>query len=200
MAKRKDTLLAQNQKPLYIDDDVYWKNGWYSNPNDKRLIVQDWVCTWNYATNMARPAGKISLAAGLLIGVGCLVVAVVMIFKMEFTPIEVRISTDEVAVTSGYSDLFLTYDEITDVELLDSLPKDDYRRVNGGDDGRMLVGKFRGKETGKCRMYLYVGYEPILMIGTEDGPAYINSKTDGEARQWEKAIRDNLTRLAAEEH
>lgn len=200
MAKRKYTLLAQNQKPLYIDDDVYWKNGWYSNPNDKRLIVQDWVCTWNYATNMARPAGKISLAAGLLIGVGCLVVAVVMIFKMEFTPIEVRISTDEVAVTSGYSDLFLTYDEITDVELLDSLPKDDYRRVNGGDDGRMLVGKFRGKETGKCRMYLYVGYEPILMIGTEDGPAYINSKTDGEARQWEKAIRDNLTRLAAEEH
>ena len=30
-----------------------------ANPNDRRLMVQDWACSWNYTTNMARPAGKI---------------------------------------------------------------------------------------------------------------------------------------------
>ena len=37
MRSRKEKLLQKNAHPLYIDDDVYWKNGWYSNPNDKRL-------------------------------------------------------------------------------------------------------------------------------------------------------------------
>ena len=44
MRSRKEKLLQKNVRPLYIDDDVYWKNGWYSNPNDKRLMVQDWAC------------------------------------------------------------------------------------------------------------------------------------------------------------
>ena len=39
MRSRKEKLLQKNDRPLYIDDDVYWKNGWYSNPNDKRLMV-----------------------------------------------------------------------------------------------------------------------------------------------------------------
>lgn len=192
MYKRKAALLEEDEKPLYIDDDVYWKNGWYNNPNDKRLIVQDWVCPWNYATNMARPAGKISLAAGIIIGVGCLIFAVVMTFKMEFTPIEMWIDPQRVEITSGYSDFSLAYDEITDVEIMEELPEDDYKRVNGGDDGRVLVGKFRGKETGKCWMYIYVDYKPILKISSEEGTVYINSKTDGEVERWAADIREKL--------
>lgn len=192
MYKRKAALLEEDEKPLYIDDDVYWKNGWYNNPNDKRLIVQDWVCSWNYATNMARPAGKISLAAGIIIGVGCLIFAVVMTFKMEFTPIEMWIDPQKVEITSGYSDFSLAYDEITDVEIMEELPEDDYKRVNGGDDGRVLVGKFRGEETGKCWMYIYVDYKPILKISSEEGTVYINSKTDGEVERWAADIREKL--------
>lgn len=192
MYKRKAALLEEDEKPLYIDDDVYWKNGWYNNPNDKRLIVQDWVCSWNYATNMARPAGKISLAAGIIIGVGCLIFAIVMTFKMEFTPIEMWIDPQKVEITSGYSDFSLAYDEITDVEIMEELPEDDYKRVNGGDDGRVLVGKFRGEETGKCWMYIYVDYKPILKISSEEGTVYINSKTDGEVERWAADIREKL--------
>ena len=39
-----------------------------------------------------------------------------------------------------------------------------------------------------CRMFLYTGYEPILVIDTEDGPVYINSETDGEAEKWYEEI------------
>ena len=54
MRSRKEKLLEKNDRPLYIDDDVYWKNGWYSNPNDKRLVVQDWACSWNYTSRCGR--------------------------------------------------------------------------------------------------------------------------------------------------
>ena len=87
MRSRKEKLLRKNERPLYIDDDVYWKNGWYSNPNDRRLMVQDWVCSWNYTTNMARPAGKIFMFLALLFVAGCLVWGCVLIWKIDFVPI-----------------------------------------------------------------------------------------------------------------
>lgn len=195
---RKEQLLAHNEAPLYIDDDVYWKNGWYSNPHDKRLIVQDWVCSWNYTTNMAKSAGKIFLAAGIVVTGAVLILACVLMWRIDFTPINLEAEEAKVSVTSGYSDVELGYDEILGVKLLDRLPEDEYKRTNGGDDGRVLLGKFKGKETGKCRMYLYVGYAPILEISTPDGPVYVNSRTQGEAAEWKQEIEKYRKEFEAE--
>ena len=41
--RRKEALLKQDTAPMYIDDDYYWRNGWYSNPDDRRLFIQDRV-------------------------------------------------------------------------------------------------------------------------------------------------------------
>ena len=188
VARRKRALLEADEKPVTIDDDVYWKNGWYSNPNDKRLVVQDWMCSWNYSSNMAHPASKVILAIGLSFLVIGLPVLCVVMLRLDFTPIELTLGREGLAVTSGYSDVELDYDEILDVRLLDELPEDRYTRTNGSADGRVLIGKFRGRETGKCRMYLYVDYGPLLEIGTEDGPVYVNSRTPGEAETWYETI------------
>ena len=128
---KKGLMLAGNKNPLYIDDDVYWKNGWYSNPHDKRLIVQDWVCPWNYTTNMAKPVGKLCLAGGIIVTVACLSVAVVLLMKFELTPVEMTVGQEGVEITSGYSDMEIRYDEIRGIEMLPGLPEDDYRKVNG---------------------------------------------------------------------
>lgn len=185
-------LLAADPAPLYIDDDVYWKNGWYSNPNDKRLIVQDWVCPWNYTTNMARPAAKVFLVLTAVLVAGILLVTGTMLAKFELTPIGLELTRDSVEITSGYSDLTVGYEEIQDVELLEDLPDDEYKKVNGGDTDQMLVGRFRGKETGKCRIYIYTEYAPILEITTADGPVYVNSRTAGETEQWYDEIEKKL--------
>ena len=189
---KKSELLACDESPLYIDDDVYWKNGWYSNPHDKRLIVQDWVCPWKYTTNMARPAGKIFLALGIIVTVGCLGLASVMLLRFEFTPIEVAVTQDSVEITSGYSDESISYDEIQDIRLLERLPEDDYKKINGGDTKDMLAGKFRGKETGKCNMYIYTEYSPVLEIRTVEGPVYVNSRVGKETEKWYAQIEKNL--------
>lgn len=192
MRSRKEKLLRKNERPLYIDDDVYWKNGWYSNPNDRRLMVQDWACSWNYTTNMARPAGKIFMFLALLFVAGCLVWGCVQIWKIDFVPIELNISGTQVVITSGYSDYGIACEDITGVELLDSLPDDDYRKINGGEDQHKMLGRFKGENTGKCRMYLYTGYMPVLEIMTGDGPVYVNSKEPQETEKWMREISVNI--------
>lgn len=192
MRSRKEKLLRKNERPLYIDDDVYWKNGWYSNPNDRRLMVQDWACSWNYTTNMARPAGKIFMFLALLFVAGCLVWGCIQIWKIDFVPIELNISGTQVVITSGYSDYGIACADITGVELLDSLPDDDYRKINGGEDQHKMLGRFKGENTGKCRMYLYTGYMPVLEIMTGDGPVYVNSKEPQETEKWMREISVNI--------
>ena len=39
--KKKAQILAADDAPIYVDDDYYWRNGWYNNPVDPRLIVPD---------------------------------------------------------------------------------------------------------------------------------------------------------------
>ena len=192
MRSRKEKLLEKNDRPLYIDDDVYWKNGWYSNPNDKRLVVQDWACSWNYTTNMARPAGKIFMFLAVVFVAVCLVWGCIEMWKIDFVPIGVNLTGTQVEITSRYSDYDIAYDEITGAELLDGLPDDDYRRVNGGEDRNKMMGRFKGKNTGKCRMYLYVGYTPVLEIMTEDGPVYVNSKEGEKTEEWMRKIQDMI--------
>ena len=196
MRSRKEKLLRKNDRPMYIDDDVYWKNGWYSNPNDKRLMVQDWACTWNYTTNMARPAGKIFMFLALLFVAGCLIWGCVQIWKIDFVPIELNISGKQVVITSGYSDYGIACADITGVELLDGLPDDDYRKINGGEDQHKMLGRFKGENTGKCRMYLYVGHTPVLEIMTGDGPVYVNSKDPQETEEWMREISVNIAESA----
>ena len=35
--KKKAQILAADDAPIYVDDDYYWRNGWYNNPVDPRL-------------------------------------------------------------------------------------------------------------------------------------------------------------------
>lgn len=192
MRIRKEKLLRTNDRPLYIDDDEYWKNGWYSNPNDKRLLVQDWACSWNYTTNMAKPAGKICTALVILIVAVGMAWLYVVLWKIDFVPIELNMSGTQVEITSGYSDYDIAYGDITGVELLDRLPDDDYRRINGGEDQYKMMGRFKGENTGRCRIYLYVGYTPVLEIMTVDGPVYVNSKDGTETEEWMREISVKL--------
>lgn len=56
--RKKRELLESDEGPVEVDDDEYWKNGWYENPQDFRLFVPNRLCDTNYALNMARPAAR----------------------------------------------------------------------------------------------------------------------------------------------
>ena len=61
--KQKNVLQSEDETPMYMDDDYYWRNGWYDNPGDPRLFVQDRFNSMNYTTNVgSRQEGICSVA------------------------------------------------------------------------------------------------------------------------------------------
>ncbi len=38
LKKKKAQILAADDEPMYVDDDYYWRNGWYDNPADPRFM------------------------------------------------------------------------------------------------------------------------------------------------------------------
>lgn len=79
--RRKRELLESDGEPVEVDDDEYWKNGWYENPQDHHLFVPNRLCDTNYVLNMARPAARWLNAGITLLLVGSMVWAAWMIIE-----------------------------------------------------------------------------------------------------------------------
>lgn len=184
LGRKRKEILDSDMKPLYVDDDVYWKNGWYDNPNDRRLWVQDWTCAANFTTNMARPAGKVFTVVSLVI-VGVLLIGMCLVFlKLDFTPIYLKAGQDVIAISAPMYQIEFKRTDIKDIELLEALPDESFSKSNGMADSRQLLGKFRGKESGECRMYIYKDYSPILKIELPEYTVFINSKEAEKTKRW----------------
>ena len=70
--------------------------------------------------------------------------------------------------------------DITELKLLDELPDDSFLRTNGASTDSYDIGRYEGRTLGKCSLYVFDGYAPILMIKTDDTLVFVNSKEDGE--------------------
>ena len=84
------------------------------------------------------------------------------------------------------------YEEKRDSEcklLENGLPEDYYNRTNGSSDEKQLLGKFEGKKTGKCRMYVWLDQESVIEIKATDYTVFINSKDEDEMNAWYQALK-----------
>ena len=188
MTRKRRQLLAGDPVPLVVDDDVYWRKGWYENPNDPRWLVQDRLVPCNCSMNMAKP-GAWGGTIALLAGVGVLMVGLCVLFLWaDFGGSSVVIAPDRVAVSAFLYDTEVDPQDIQSVTLLEDLPEDSYVRTNGLDDGRRLIGHFRGRETGPCEMYLHTAASPILAVETGDFTLYFNSEDPAETEAWYQAL------------
>ena len=96
----------------------------------------------------------------------------------------------EVRITSGYTNTTMNKKEIRSVKLLENgLPEDHYNRTNGFSDEKLLLGKFEGKKTGKCRMYVWLDQENVIEIKATDYTVFINSKDEDEMNAWYQALK-----------
>lgn len=66
LRNKRSELLDGDAASMLVDDDVYWKNGWYNNPEDRHLFVQDRMNSMNISMNLGRLAGKIM--TGIVLG------------------------------------------------------------------------------------------------------------------------------------
>ena len=188
--KQKSILQKEDETPLYMDDDYYWRNGWYDNPGDPRLFVQDRFNSMNYTTNFGKPAGRYMFGGICIVVVVLLFWMCIVFLRMDFTPIRLVADGAEVRITSGYTNTTMKINEIRSVKLLENgLPEDHYNRTNGSSDEKQLLGKFEGKKTGKCRMYVWLDQENVIEIKTTDYTVFINSKDADEMNAWYQALK-----------
>lgn len=184
MHKKRKEVFAMDSEPLIVDDDEYWKNGWYNNPNDSHLWVQDRMCSTNYSMNMAKPAAKITTMLGAVFTVIVIVATMAILICFDNANITFQMHQNQVKIDAAIYHTQFERNEIKSVTILKQMPEDDFARTNGGDTDKYLIGHFTGKRTGKCMMYLYRGYYPILKIKLTDKTIYINSKINTDVKEW----------------
>lgn len=188
--KKRNEVLAMDSHTLVVDDDEYWKNGWYNNPNDNHLLVQDRMCSTNFTLNMAKPAAKIISAATAVFITVTIVVVFWLILSLENAKIAFLINGNQVTIDAAMYDTHFMISDIQSIEIIEKMPEDDFTRTNGGATEKYLIGHFKGKETGNCLMYLYRDYVPVLEIKLSDKTIYVNSKNVNEIEKWYEELSE----------
>ena len=89
-----------------------------------------------------------------------------------------------IAITS-LCPLFRSYKEsIQRAELLDTMPRDNFTKTNGGATETYAVGHFKGNTYGKCMLFIYKGNAPYILIQTDTQTMFFNAKDSSMTKQW----------------
>lgn len=188
--KKRREVLTADPSPLFIDDDEYWKNGWYSNPNDPHILVQDRFNSINLSFNFAHTGVKVFVGALCALTAAIILWTVSLVSGFENAQV---VFTREDGVYSfeaaGYECEF-TRDDILSVTLTDKMPDDKFTRTNGGSGKDYQIGHFRGKETGKCMMFLTGDYTDILKIELKDMTVFASCPEGKTVESWYQELEN----------
>lgn len=195
----KKELLSSDMKPVYVDDDEYWKTVYYYNPNDNHILVKNRMFDGNYSFNLANPKARF-ICGGLYIVIKAAVVyTLVVLLPFSNVKLNVDISSEKMKVsTAGYK-YQVDADNIETIELLDKLPGESFYRVNRGSTDMYDIGYYKGSDTGKCMLFIFDGYEPILKITGGGKIVFLNSKNEGEVQDWYEQIKKIHTDIETDE-
>lgn len=182
--KKKQRILEQDTEPVFVDDDEYWKNGWYSNPNDSHLMVQDRLCSMNFSFNMARPASWVIYGAAFVLLAGTLLWTGKVMLDFHNAETVFSLHGEEAQFEAAGYQCSFALDDVVQAELIQQLPEENFAKTNGGATEDYDIGHFRGSKTGKCMMFLRTGYTPILKVTLPDTVIFANSEKDGEVQKW----------------
>ena len=188
--QRRAALLAQDEKPTFVDDDEYWKNGWYNNPHDNHLFVQGRMSAGSYGVNMARPAGRrLALATAVLV-VGALLWVIVAMLPLVHVQVSFAPGAAGGGAFSGggYTCAF-SAEEVETVELLETMPQEGFVRTNGASTAQYSMGHYSGSRSGACMLFVLEGQSPILKIKLEGKTLYVTAPTPQQTQSWYTALQ-----------
>ncbi len=189
LIKKKKELLSSDMKPVYVDDDEYWKTGYYYNPNDNHILVKNRMFDGNYSFNLANRKARFICGGLYIVIIAAIVVTLVVLLPFSNVKMNVDISSEKMKVSAAGYKYQVDADNIENIELLDKLPGESFYRVNGGSTDTYDIGYYKGSDTGKCMLFIFDGYEPILKITGGGKIVFLNSKNEGEVQDWYEQIK-----------
>lgn len=186
---RKRELLATDTQPLYVDDDEYWKTGYYYNPSDPHVLVQNRLQSGNYTLNYSTRGAKIFTGLTFILITACIAWMIGALVPFINVRIDTQLDSDKLTISAAIYSSEIYFDDIEEIQLLDELPDNDFVRTNGGATDEYLIGHFKSSTYGKCELYVYADRQPIIMIKTRDEVIFLNTKDSDDTYSIFKSIR-----------
>lgn len=177
-AQRKKVYI--DTSPIDVDDDEYWKTGYYYNPDDKHILIENRMQSGNYTFNYAKKGAWIFTGITCTIIAGCIILVFVCMLPLINIQEKITLTNNNLTISAGGYTSEIDVNDITELKLLDELPDDSFLRTNGASTDSYDIGRYEGRTLGKCSLYVFDGYAPILMIKSDDTLVFVNSKEDGE--------------------
>lgn len=175
----KDT--AVNQAVNNVDDDEYWKTGFYNNPADPKVLVKNRLSDMNYSFNLGNKAGKAIMWSLEAVVAGFIIWFVAIMIPYVNVHIDTEIKDNYFTVKAVGYEFSINIDDIEEVQLMDKMPKDSFTRTNGGATEEYNIGNYKGNTYGKCMLFIWNGYGPVVMIKGDNKTVFVNYKEDGAA-------------------
>lgn len=140
------------------------------------------VTSCKFESVQANPEQMKNMSAGLVIGILMIFAGIVVMLVSMSRPNTIEIQDGSLVISGSYG-MTLPTEEIKTVELLDTLPKITIR-TNGIALGDTMIGHFRMKEIGSCRLHLNTGFPPFVHIVTKEGKhIFFNTKDAARTRE-----------------
>ncbi len=175
--RAKKELAAAADFSYAEDEDAYWRNGYYYNPNDTNTFVENRA--YGITTNMATHWGPIT--KWILIGtfIMCIGIGIGML-PFDFGKMTMQAGTEHLELKGClYYKETLDFDDVTEVHLLTERPE--ISRVWGTGTKRFAMGDYHFKDYGSGKAMMDKEAEYFILVKRENGKWFGFSVTDSDA-------------------
>lgn len=185
----QNRLLEATENPVYTDDDEYWQNGYYYNPNDQRTMVEKRI-GYGFTVNMATVKGKM-LIYGIVGGVTLIALSLFLLFiNLDFTDFKLSINEKAVVIDAPFYGYSFNINDIVEMKEVNTIPEG--TKTNGASTSKYSVGNFDLNGYGKSKLYIYINNPPFIVIKLTDTYVFINGKTPIETEKYYEKLLDKV--------
>lgn len=189
--KKRSEILANDTSETVVDEDEFWASGFYNNPLDNRLFVEDRQNSMNLGMNMAKKSAWI-LTSTFIAGTFVLLIWLfIVLLRLDFVETRYEVKDNFQIIAPSYSKT-IEFDEIQSMKLLEELPNVKMSKQNGAATDQYALGKFRIRNEGTCYLYIYYGFSPVVELQLEDMKIYFNSKEDGVVQKCYQELQQKI--------
>lgn len=181
----QESLLRGQEEYIYADEDEYWKNGEYCNPNDTRFLVEKRV-GYGYACNMATTRGRV-FTYGMLAFGGLVVISVLItLLHADFGAISLKVENGTAFVSAPLYQASFQLEDIQSVTEISELPSG--AKTNGSSSRLRLLGNFNLSQYGRCKIFIERENKPYLLIRLEDSYVILNGSTPQKTQEYRQLL------------
>lgn len=172
----KKELAAAANLSFAEDEDAYWRNGYYYNPNDTNSFVENRA--FGLTTNMATKWGTVTKWILIITLIACVGLAAALL-PFDFGRITMEVKADSIELRGCiYYKESISFEDISEVLLLTECPE--ASRVWGTGTERFALGDYRFREYGNGRAMLDKDADYFILVKRQNGRWFGFSTKDSE--------------------